>query len=111
MTKKNNLIDSLELLSSSSDDQRKYLRNLFGNKYFNVDEILLEYEDAKFLRDSYNENIKIMFLELDKILEKIDEYELYNIDDLNNDIWNQVRNKSKVILGIINYKSPNVTDL
>lgn len=95
------LIEAIEILALNANDKREYLIKLFGNNHFNLDEILLEYDDAKFLQDYYNEDIKEIFSELDKLLEKIDEFKLYNIDDLNHDIWNQVRNKSIEVLKLI----------
>ena len=56
MVKKNLLIESLNLLASSSKDQKKYLINLFGDTYFNLDEILLEYDIQNF----YMINIMIL---------------------------------------------------
>lgn len=95
------LIEAIEILALNANDKREYLIKLFGNNHFNLDEILLEYDDAKFLQDYYNEDIKEVFSELDKLLEKIDEFKLYNIEDLNDDIWNQVRNKSIEVLKLI----------
>lgn len=97
---KNNklLIEAIEILALNANDKKEYLTKLFGNNHFNLDEILLEYDDAKFLQNYYNENIKQMFFELDKLLEKIDDFKLFNIDDLNHEIWNEVRNKSIEVL-------------
>lgn len=95
------LIKAIEILALNASDKREYLIKLFGNNHFNLDEILLEYDDAKFLQDYYNEDVKGVFSELDELLEKIDEFKLYNIEDLNHDIWNQVRNKSIEVLKLI----------
>ena len=102
MVKKNLLIESLNLLASSSKDQKKYLINLFGDTYFNLDEILLEYEDSKFLHDKYNDFIKKEFLELEILINEIEKYELLEIEDLDNLLWNKVRKKSQEIIEIIN---------
>jgi hypothetical protein len=95
------LINSLKVLSSSSEEQIKYLENLFGNKYFNIDEILLEYDDAKFLQSNYDENFSEMFSELDLLLNEIDEKGLHEANDLNNEIWKKVRIRAKAILKLI----------
>lgn len=95
------LIEAIEILALNANDKKEYLIKLFGNNHFNLDEILLEYDDAKFLQDYYNEDVKEVFSELDELLDKIDEFKLYNIEDLNHDIWNQVKNKSIEVLKLI----------
>lgn len=64
----------------------------------NIEEILLEYEDARYLIDNYNNDVlKEMFTSLDIILKEIDDNKLFCKKDLDSHLWNKARIKAKAI--------------
>lgn len=100
----NLLIDSLQIISKTSLEQKSYIRSLFKNQnYDNLEEILLSYEDAKYLIDIDLRyfHYKEKFDELNKILDEIDDNELYFFSSLDDPIWNKARKKANEILYIL----------
>lgn len=100
----NLLISALKLLSMEKEGQVEYIKDLFNdNDYENIEEILLEYEDARYLIDNYNSNdmLKEMFISLDIILNEIDDNKLFWKKDLDSLLWNKARIKAKDIIKCI----------
>ena len=100
------LISALKIMSMAEKDQIDYIKNIFNDEnYENIDEILLEFDDAKFLIDNYSSNPKVenMFEELEKILDKIEQEHLFSIKNLNEPLWNKARIKAKKILDTIQW--------
>lgn len=96
------LINAIEVLALDANGKKEYLNRLFDGQYSNLDELLLEYDDAKFLKEYYNEDVRKTLIELDEILDKIDEFKLHSIDDLNHKLWNEVREKAIKVLKYLN---------
>ncbi|WP_294218695.1 hypothetical protein [uncultured Chryseobacterium sp.] len=100
----NLLISVLKVMARNENYQANYIRTIFNNKeYENIDEILLEYDDAKFLKERYvfNINVRNMFENLEKIIEKIEEDQLFSIKDLNDPLWGKIRSQAQKILNAI----------
>ncbi|MCQ9640880.1 hypothetical protein MP478_15950 [Chryseobacterium sp. WG14] len=99
------LIESLQIISKDPSGQKNYIKGLFKDvDYENAEEILLNYEDVKYLKDEYlyKPNLEKAFFELEQILDEIDEGRLFFFSTLNNSIWNKARNKAREILNILN---------
>lgn len=106
------LIESLQIISKDSSEQKNYIKELFKDlNYENVEEILLNYEDVKYLKDEYfcKPNLEEAFFELEKILDEIDEKRFYFFSTLNNSTWNRARNKAREILNILNTDESDAT--
>lgn len=102
----NLLISSLKLLSMKKEAQIKYIKDLFNDlEYECIEEILLEYEDARYLIDNYNSDnvLKEMFITLDIILNKINDHKLFSEKDLDSFLWNEARNKANNILDYLRF--------
>ncbi len=98
---KNNLLNSLQILSSEAEIQRAYLRKLNNGFNENVDELMLEYEDTRFLWSNYSSNIQVFLEEISELLDVIDDKGLHEVTDLDNKNWNQIRLLSRKTLSII----------
>lgn len=102
---KNDLAFSLELISESPINQKKYIDNLFDSSdYDNIEEILLIFDDSIYQKESYTPNIGKELDNLDLILNEIDENELYTYNDLYNPVWDKARCKAKEILFLMNFE-------
>ncbi|PIE50713.1 MAG: hypothetical protein CSA38_01730 [Flavobacteriales bacterium] len=97
----NTLIQVLKNISEDANYQQKYIIDLLGNDCQNVDEILLEYDDCKYIIDEYDTNIQKLFLELDEVLNEIDELGLHQFCNLEHQLWYKVRKIAKEILNEI----------
>lgn len=98
---KNDLIISLEIISDTPINQKRYIGDLFGD-YDNIEEILLNFDDSIYLKDNYSVEIRKMLDELDSILNEIDNNELYTYSSLYSPIWDKARSNAKEILFLIN---------
>jgi len=102
----NLLISALKLLSMEKEDQMEYINGLFNdNDNESIEEILLEYDDAKYLIDNYKSNdmLKEMFISLDIIINEIDDNKLFYKNDLDNLLWDKARIKARDIIKCMKY--------
>ncbi|GEM_PF-3305745 len=97
----NILVSALKIISMDEKDQIGYIKTILDDdNYENIDEILLGYDNAKFLRDDYSSNVELenMFKELEKVIDEIEDKHLFFIKYLNEPLWNEARIKAKKIL-------------
>ncbi|WP_326981652.1 hypothetical protein VUJ46_15600 [Chryseobacterium sp. MYb264] len=97
----NDLVRTLKVIGEDSNYQKKHIANLLGENCDNVDEILLEYDDYKYLKQNYNDCVNNLFTDLENILDEIDNLGLHSFSDLNDDVWNKARNIANEILKIV----------
>ncbi|MCT4665284.1 MAG: hypothetical protein N4A45_08655 [Flavobacteriales bacterium] len=92
----------LSNLSKNKEEQMEYLNWLFKGGLHNVDELLLEFENSQYLWNIYGKKVfKLLSIDLDEKLNKINESGLHDLNDLSHPIWNEVRITAKNVLNEI----------
>ena len=95
-------IESIKLLASSSDIQRKYLKDL--GSYPVTDELALEFDDAFHNIDQWSSVDSLLdeISQLNKLLDLLDINEGTWLESaLDNKPWSEIRNLAKSILSKI----------
>jgi len=89
-------------LSLSKELQIEYLDKIFMGMSYNLDELLLEFEDSRYLWGIYGVRVHGLFThDLCFVLDKIDDLGLHELDDLTHALWDQVRAISADIINEI----------
>ncbi|MCT4665721.1 MAG: hypothetical protein N4A45_10855 [Flavobacteriales bacterium] len=97
--KKNELKRVVFNLSQSKEFQIEYLNKLFNGLLHNLDELLLEFEDSRYLWKIYGDEIyELLTVDLCIVIDKADELGLHDLDDLSHITWGEVRRISGDIL-------------
>lgn len=100
--KTNELVNVLYNLASNSEVQLNYIHKLGSGNLINLDELILEFDDSKYLWSNYSEEIIESLKKIEKLFGKIDQKKLHDFKDLNHRYWNEIRNESCFTLSEMN---------